>query len=128
MNGLIISIIFIPTMLLVIYLAFIMEESKLLKIIYGKLSEMNPDVRKRTFTSSSKLLITAEIISILENATDNKTVTGSIRKEEKSYQKMEKLAVLYAKKVGTSLSSDKMCGVSKIGRLRNVNRILDSVA
>jgi hypothetical protein len=106
-----------------------MEESRLLKIIYKKLSKMNPNVHKRIFTSSPSMkLMVNEIISILEDVTDSIAVTDSIKKGEKSYQKMEKLAVLYTKKVGVSFSSGNVSSISKIGRLRNVNKILDIIA
>jgi hypothetical protein len=126
-----IIIILIPSILLIIYLAFLNEESKLLKIIYRKLSKMNPDARKRTLTlSSSKSYITNEIIRLLEDVTDNISIHRQYKNVKQSYQRMEKLAGLYANKEGASLSSVtlSMSSSTKIGQLRNVNRLLDMVA
>ncbi len=126
MNGSLILIICIPLTFLVIYLAFLSEENRLLKIIYQKLSHLNPIEHKRVLTSLSKSILIREIIKMLVAITDKITFIGSVENEKRSYQKMEELVFLYAKMEDIPITV-KMSRNSRIGCLKNINRILDKI-
>ena len=122
-----IIIILVSTILLVTYLAFQYKERRLLEIIYGKLSSLNPELRKRVIKSpSSKRLIIKEILIMLKSVTDVSNISNSLKNESHLYRKIEELMSLYARGNRT-LFIYRISGNNNIGTLKNINRMLDMI-
>ena len=127
MNTLIVVMITFPLTLLVIYLAYQMEENFLLKSIYKRLLVIKRVPLTNIPLSASKKYMRNRILGLLMELSMQKSLQIHNPKDM-DYEQMEVLLDGYVNKKGIRLIDSKIStGYSKLAVLKRMNRTLEKI-